>query len=283
MLAVKEELAMQKDFHFYVTYALAVKAGIPEEDARLLACADQFTDRLTTADVYGIQTQCDMVDNWGDKQIQFTVLIPFHFLPGDDAEWAWKTTENSQRARKLVQAAVRSKDPVRLGIALHVLQDTFSHQGFSGWNEPGNSCYPWYYLKSSLPNVGHAEMMAIPDMVDRKWYDPRTNEEIKNWQRAGRAARATLLPLARFAEGTSGTTLWQQLRDQLRAVFRTPDYDERKQLLRVLAGNPTLRYSEIEESFKADHSTRFAQAANNHLADAVKLFEGLPRVAPKNN
>jgi hypothetical protein len=221
-----------------------------------------------------------MVDNWGDKQIQFTVLIPFHFLPGNDAEWAWKTTENSARGRKLAQAAVRSADPVRLGIALHALQDTFSHQGFSGWNEPGNSCYPWYYLKSSLPNVGHAEMMALPDMVDRKWYDPRTNEEIKNWLRAGRAARATLLPLAKFAGGTSGAALWQQLRDQLRAIFQTPNYDDRKQLLRDLAGESTIRYSKIEEKFKSDFCTDFVQAANNHLADAVKLFEGLPRVAP---
>jgi hypothetical protein len=223
-----------------------------------------------------------MVDNWGDKQIQFTVLIPFHFLPGDDTDWEWKTTENSSRSRRLVQAAVRSKDPVRLGIALHVLQDTFSHQGFSGWNEKRNSCYPWYYLKSSLPNVGHAEMMAIPDMVDRKWYDPRTNEEIRNWQRASRAARATLLSLARFAGGANGMTLWQQFRDQLRTIFRTPNYDERKQLLRDLAGQPTLRYSKIEDSFKAQHSTAFAQAANNHLGDAVKLFEGLPRMAPEN-
>ena len=280
MLAWKEELAMQKDFHFYVTYALARKAGVPEPDARIIAWADQFTDRLTTADVYGIQTQCDMVDNWGDKQIQFTVLIPFHFLPGDDAAWAWKTIENSARSRKLVQAAVRSGDPVRIGIALHALQDTFSHQGFSGWNEAGNSCFPWYYLRSSLPNVGHAEMMAIPDMVDRKWYDPRTNEEIKNWQRAGRAARATLLPLVRFAGGTNGTALWQQLGDQLRAIFRTPDYDERKRLLRQLAGHNTIKYSEIEEELKSNYSTSFVQAATSHLADAVKLFEGLPRMAP---
>jgi len=117
-------------------------------------------------------------------------------------------------------------------------------------------------------------------MVDRKWYDPRTNEEIKNWQRAGRAARATLLSLSRFAGGSNGAALWRQLRDPILAIFQTPDYDERKQLLRDMAGKPTIRFSKLEESFKEEHSTDFAQAASNHLADAVRLFEGLPRVAP---
>lgn len=182
---------MQKDFHFYVTYALAKKAGLSDTVSRVIAWADQFTDGLTDTGSYEIQTQCKKLDNWGDKQIQFTVLIPFHFLPGDDAEWAWKTTENSSRANELVAAAIRSGDPRRMGIALHVLQDTFSHQDFSGWSEDGNSCYKWYYLKSSLPNIGHAEMMAVPDIVNRRWTDPRTNVEIRNWERARRAAPAT--------------------------------------------------------------------------------------------
>jgi hypothetical protein len=48
---------MQKDVHFYVTYALARKAGLAAEDAEALAWADQFTDDLTAPDLHGIQTQ----------------------------------------------------------------------------------------------------------------------------------------------------------------------------------------------------------------------------------
>ena len=43
--------------HFYVTYALARKAGLPAADAEVLAWADQYTDDLTAPDLHGIQTQ----------------------------------------------------------------------------------------------------------------------------------------------------------------------------------------------------------------------------------
>ena len=46
---------MQKDVHFYVTYALAKKAGLPAGDAEGLAWADQYTDDLTESDLHGIQ------------------------------------------------------------------------------------------------------------------------------------------------------------------------------------------------------------------------------------
>jgi hypothetical protein len=48
---------MQKDVHFYVTYALAKKAGLAAESAETLAWANQYTDDLTQPDLHGIQTQ----------------------------------------------------------------------------------------------------------------------------------------------------------------------------------------------------------------------------------
>jgi hypothetical protein len=40
---------MQKDIHFYLTYALAKKAGIDVEVAEKIAWANQHTDELTKA------------------------------------------------------------------------------------------------------------------------------------------------------------------------------------------------------------------------------------------
>lgn len=160
---------MQKDVHFYLTYALARKLKIKNTEAEKIAWADQYTDNLKKPDLYEIQTQCGKLDNWHDPQIQMSVLVPFHFIPGNDAEHPWMTTPNNRRARQLVGAA--QNDPIRLGIALHGLQDTFSHQGFSGWRESRNSCFPWYYIESGLPNVGHAEMRVVPDVVNYVWTD----------------------------------------------------------------------------------------------------------------
>jgi hypothetical protein len=273
-------IPMQKDFHFYVTYALARKAGYSAGDAATIAWADEYTDALTDEGVYQVQTQCGKLDRWNDPQIQLTVIVPFHFIPGDDEQWPWKTTQDSPRSRMLLTAAERSGDLRRLGVALHALQDTFSHQGFSGWMEKRNSCYPWYYLLSVLPNVGHTEMLAVPDMVDRVWYDPRTNKRIDNRRRAMAAAEATFKSLLRAREREAGAVKWRGLKPKLSTIFAMEDYDLRKDKLRRLSGEPDVDCKKTDETIGAKMKDAFIEAASAHLSAAVATFEGLPRVSP---
>ena len=61
---------MQKDIHSYMTFALAVKAGIEHDRAKRIAWADQFTDDCRDADKYGIATQCGIIDLWCDRTYQ---------------------------------------------------------------------------------------------------------------------------------------------------------------------------------------------------------------------
>jgi hypothetical protein len=91
-------MAYKRTSDSYVTYALAREAGLPAEDAEKLAWADQYTDDLTEPDLHGIQTQCATVGNWADRQVQLSVLVPFHFVPGADATHPWMTTAGSDRA-----------------------------------------------------------------------------------------------------------------------------------------------------------------------------------------
>ncbi len=181
---------MQKDVHFYLTYVLAKKLGLAAEDAEKIAWADQYTDDLTESELHEIQTQSAIAGNWADRQVQLSVLVPFHFIPGSDADYPWMTTSNNPRARELVRAA--RDNLLQLGIALHGLQDTFSHQGFSGWQEDLNSCFPWYYVESVLPNVGHAELRVIPDVVNYVWTDPRNGKRIDNKLRTMSAAKSEI-------------------------------------------------------------------------------------------
>ena len=74
----------QKDIHYYATAALAVKAGFSENDSMLIAWSDQFTDELTKPELHGLRTQCGKIDDWNDRTVQADVLVPFHFLPGDN-------------------------------------------------------------------------------------------------------------------------------------------------------------------------------------------------------
>jgi hypothetical protein len=268
---------MQKDVHFYLTYAMARSAGIRPQAAKEIAWANQYTDDLKEAELYGIQTQCN-VGNWGNRQIQLSVLVPFHFIPGGKptSKWPWEVTENNVRARALVEASMTRDRKLRrcaMGIALHGLQDTFSHQGFSGWREPGNSCGTWYLL----PNVGHADAGHDPDVAHLTWKDPRTGKHIRNYWRVMRAAHATFSALARYNGFAEIDSEWPGLKKKVAKVFKVKDDKKRRQQLAKLAGNPRMRYSTIKGATENRCGPLFVRAAAEHLSDAMSLCAGLLR------
>ena len=266
---------MQKDVHFYLTYALSRKAGIRHEEAEKIAWADQYTDDLTEAALHGIQTQSAILGNWMLRQIQLSVLVPFHFIPGTDPQHPWMTTSNSFRARELVSQA--SNNILQFGIALHGLQDTFSHEGFSGWDEELNKCFPWYYVESALPNVGHAELRVTPDVVNYVWTDPRTGKCIDNKERTMNAAEETYDFLTALLNPDRTPTAWQDIKKELQPILKIESYDARKDGFRVLSGNNQIQYDEVTKRVEETHKSQFIQAASNHLAQAMGLLEGLPR------
>ena len=259
---------MQKDVHFYLTYAMCKLMGI--ENAELIAWANQRTDEVTWARLYEIQTQSGVFGNWFDKQIQLSVLIAFHFIPGDDQENPWMTTECCSKAQTLLTEVIASGNPFKIGIALHSFQDTFSHQGFSGWDEKLNSCFPWYRMfRQSTPNIGHTELGIIPDVVDYSWTDPRNDKEIVNRERVSRCISA----------------MCEMFRDEnyskdMRAVFsvflNTKSYDKRKETLRRIIGSP-VKYSELNKKHKGVHREQFSQAATKQLSVMMNLVADLPR------
>jgi hypothetical protein len=91
---------MQIDMHYYGTLAMALAAGIPKQDAEIIAYAAQFVDDSTGQDskehddhglLYAISTAYhplqSFLDRFGTKLKQGTeeqrkIWAPFHFLPG---------------------------------------------------------------------------------------------------------------------------------------------------------------------------------------------------------
>lgn len=272
----------QQDFHFGVTYYLAHKLGYSSEQCRKIAWANWHTDCQTEADIYGLQTQVKLLGgNWNDSQVQATVIVVFHFLSSRGAVVA-----NSELVQKVIQSAIESKNLFRLGIVLHVCQDSFFHQGFSGWNEPLNACWPKLSFKRSLlsnikslfgrplPNIGHAEMGTIPDEIDKVWIDPRSGAKIDNRERAMEAAKATFKVLQswQWRYGTFGNccamSAYRDIKVRLNSIIYTKDYNERKLRLRRLDGNPPPppRYSEITKKMERRYGDDFTDAARQHLA-----------------
>ncbi|MBW1749757.1 MAG: hypothetical protein JRJ37_03485, partial [Deltaproteobacteria bacterium] len=125
-----------------------------------------------------------------------------------------------------------------------------------------------------------AEMLAMPDMVDRVWYDPRKNEKIDNRRRALAAAETTLKSLLRAKGNGEYTTMWSSLKHELRDIFELKDYDLRKAKLSNLSGNSSIDYEKTDKRIREREKAAFVRAASAHLSAAVSTFEDLPRVPP---
>ncbi len=250
---------MQKDFHFYVTYVLARCAGFGPKEAGVVAYASQFTDDAVEEDPLrfengGFFQPVTTSHNYHSlrgalasptREAGYRVWIPFHFMPGGD-ERSGKSEDPFYRRlevrpvklgdgspldralRRMLEAGDRPYGLHLLGIALHVLADTWSHQGFIGLTRPENEVEDmeiegerkgfWDVLKEELydliPNTGHAEALTIPDEPYRRWSyrDFRGKPyQIDNVERSLSAARECYRVLAAYLERYSGWRRWAGL------------------------------------------------------------------------
>lgn len=140
---------MNIDFHYGVIYLAARLAGMPVEDARIVAHACQYIDDATTHGVlefvrgetferFASAHRLFDYHNMFDGQNRL-VWVPFHFLPGgqgDTLEEKSVCRPDSPIAQQMVKQTIGARHAGnalhRLGIALHVYVDTWAHQGFTG-------------------------------------------------------------------------------------------------------------------------------------------------------
>ena len=239
---------MEKDFHYFLTYALVKVTGFENPD--IIAFASQFVDDNNEGQFYidgAMEAFPQRIANSGgyyypimtqslspkslDPYVQKYVYVPFHFVPGDGSvvigkkNNAFSTTPGSPVAVALLRQALESKNPYQIGIALHTFADTWSHQNFSGFQESWNSVYPWYNVfKSIVPNIGHAEAGHSPDVISETWTDHRLKTDIVNSQRAFQATSQIYKTLRR----KSGQgPLWTDIQKDFKRIINAPGYDER--------------------------------------------------------
>ena len=149
---------MQIDFHHAVTYIACRLAGMPKDQADIVAHAAQYVDdatndgplefvddqryvRVTSAHkTLDLRSNADYADN------RF-VWVPFHFLPGNECPAGTLSAKeqfirrmmckpNSLVAQRMMADCITKQNlPFalhRLGIALHTYADTWAHQQFVG-------------------------------------------------------------------------------------------------------------------------------------------------------
>lgn len=147
---------MQLDFHYYATYCAAYIAGYSHEESQDIAYSAQFVDCCSRSYLSGIdapahaattQLQLELMEARTDViglQDITRIWASFHFLPGDlYAEPGRKCTLAYKSKYRLIcqpngallvdtVELAKGKGTQAIGLAMHVLADTWAHRNFAG-------------------------------------------------------------------------------------------------------------------------------------------------------
>ena len=146
---------MQLDFHYYATYCAAYLAGFTHEECAEICYSAQFPDNCTRTFLAGIkapasaattQTNLELADSDDSpvgRQDITRIWASFHFLPRDlyaDVKKGGKQYKNKYRLicgpngallKETVELA-KGKSLQAVGVAMHILADTWAHRNFAG-------------------------------------------------------------------------------------------------------------------------------------------------------
>ncbi len=201
---------MDIEFHYYITYIIARRAGFKPEDAYVLAYSSQYTDDNDMACDYINQDTPDAYSNYISQTMnilkpqkeRMRIYPVFHFLPGSQGDIAGDSTRrvdgrthilntipNSQNSRMVLAEALSSKNLYRIGIATHMYVDTFAHQNFVGADDSFNNMSG--LLEMLIPSIGHADAQHKPDIPNLVWQDERLIPEHSSVDNKKRFLEAT--------------------------------------------------------------------------------------------
>lgn len=185
---------MDIEFHYYMTYLIAARAGYAPGDAAIIAKAAQEIDdnhipitvSAGTPEAY-LSVLSQTMDILHPHHAARIYPI-FHFIPGDPdapsarrkdgARSAWTTTPNSVLANAMLDTALTSGDLYRIGASAHAYADTWAHQNFLGRDDvlnemPDGGIVATLTQRVALLRIGHALAGHQPDIPDLVWQDGR--------------------------------------------------------------------------------------------------------------
>lgn len=207
---------MDREFHYYITYLIAARAGFDHGDAGIIAKSCQAADENTR--IYNVYeddrlTYFNYVSQTADllrpRYSRMRIYPVFHFIPGDTGHPGARrkdgrthplnTTPDSPLANKCMDDALETGNLYEIGIACHAFADTWAHQNFVGYKHDFNDFGG--FLGSLIPSIGHADARHEPDWPAHIWEDPRLiskNRRINNKKRFLAAAARLFEKLAEF-------------------------------------------------------------------------------------
>lgn len=225
---------MDLEFHYYLTYILARKAGFAASEAEVVAYASQYTDDnndkylVVLPDEEEYQNYISQTLNiLRPKNKLVRIYTCFHFPAGDFLDYLparradgalhlFNTTPDSTRVREIFQEALASNNLYRLGIAAHCYADSWAHQNFIGFRHAFGRGKGM--LARITPTLCHADFRHKPDLINLCWQDRRLLKSAlpcRNKQRFLEAAREIFLQLAKYKGQENPARDWEDLQAEL--------------------------------------------------------------------
>ncbi len=191
---------MQEDFHYYATYCAAYIAGYDHKESQDIAYSAQFVDMCSRtllakikgpSDAVTTQLQLELMDARTDPvglQDITRIWSAFHFLPRDLYAKKEKCCKryldkyrlicgpNGELVAKTVELA-KGRPLQSVGIAMHVLADTWAHANFAGTPSLviNNTNYVFYELFPDGDDYREKQITfvhkkSVPDDLDNSVY-----------------------------------------------------------------------------------------------------------------
>ena len=196
---------MDKEFHYNLTFLIAIYSGFQYDWAQKIAYASQFIDDNNI--IYPIvnhrskSIECNYISQIYNcfkypLTLMTKIYICYHFIPGDivtDDKNSFyhhplASTANSFLTLQIMHFAMQSMNPYLIAIATHAYVDSFAHIHFTGTLDIYNSISFLQYLNA--PSIGHASYLYQPDKIGLIWYDCRHKEFINNNDRFLKASES---------------------------------------------------------------------------------------------
>ena len=192
---------MNADFHYYATYCAAILAGYSHEEAQDISYSDRMVDHCTLtllsklkapAAAATTQMQLELMDSRTGKiglQNITRIWASFHFLPGDLHAMPKKRCSKGylQKYRLICKPngellaptvdLAKGKSLQAVGVAMHVLSDTWAHQNFAGTpslviNNTNNYFYELFENEDGVSEkkINFRHSVSAPDDLDNSVY-----------------------------------------------------------------------------------------------------------------
>ncbi len=205
----------QLDFHYYAIYFLARAAGMEFGGASDIAWASQFVDNAP---------QSDPILNSVNGHAENVRLLHFLAPPGQ------LVTRNNPLVQKVVDDASLTGNPIRFGITLHTLADSYSHEGFvAGWDARNLRSGPMSKMATAAHVIAAQNGIALPlELPGHAGEDERgeaNDKPFNDVEKAIDASRQIFIRLSSFAAIYYGTPMpgkrFEEIESTLRRLFTT--------------------------------------------------------------